>query len=1713
MSVSSNDMAASKGNHFFTVLWQSQISDGGPIPVDESLFQNPSLLNENTVTVDKIAAMPSSTPTNMAKNEAGKVLANVSVEWKPPRENEAISSTDSAILTACDPVLASLSDSLIPSLFESDDQPLKSRKGKQENQAIYLNETPQQNLRKRKHRPKVVQESKSVRTPKPKTPVTDERSPAGKRKYVRKKFVKGYNSPSTTLTDATDLDNSNIRSVRQCLNFELEVLEARDVCQGSAFASTTDGQPESLASHHGESMNYISTMSTIQHSQLCDPAVHNLENGMPFDLNYSVDQTRSSISQSATQFSSSENLMTKHILDHSDSILQKCSAPQFAKGKLASDDCIDQTTNDRHQDRSNFLSNSISTSCMMFKQKKGVCTFIECACISSNGNLIHAFDKKNQLNGSCGMSNQDLHSPARFKKKIKNSDIECTGDASFEKLCIPCNNCRENTMALNNVHVTLDDPQISEQFQPFDKIDQGKSGVTVQNHHPNTNNSSCDIFHEAQPLNNHGICSSMQTFKDNDSFKDLIFEIRDCNDAHLVKPSYIARPKRDTSQSTSRDEVDFQGHLMPLWKSDLGLKVPDSAAMLSRDQTENISHLRCCSKCQIDINFQNSFGSNLIPLEMDLCGDPVGDIVEEIRHIAINETHANAREISENALIPYNGGGVMVPFNGQINLSKKRNHRPKVDLDGETFKVWNLLMGKGGNAGAEKQDSEKENWWKEERKVFHGRVESFIARMHLVQGDRRFSQWKGSVVDSVVGVFLTQNVADHLSSTAFMDLAATFPSKSKEDNEVDQVEKSHLDMEIQMECIKFPDYCKKFQEQMLSKELHDQISQGPICVNEGYDIKSFSSGTEVNIAGISGNQIVVHEPDNNLGMTARLTGSTQLEEADNRLSFDDIASSPNSVVSPQNFSGKLVQVNNGIQLNSLSICQDEDLITGSILNLGYSPSFLELLQMAEMMKEGKFQGGNDWEEYIIPERKISCPEHGNLGISTACKPSSSHEFSASELTDVMSVNLESDSCSLDKVIITNGEKQIDAAVNFSLVTTTENTVHPKVMLVRDHRLEGDSFAQIGTLSSQKVTSLESEVRICEQFSHHNDFQKREKEVSTSESIYWMHSHLNGDNKVEIQAEEYDNLQADKADRAKTQLHNQQQVSNLSNGQRNTSKVFHDVKLSLKNELCILQMVSAETASVLEDKLVKVEKDSKEPCDWEILRREINPSDTRRERKEETMDLLDWEAVRRADVKEIAEAIRVRGMNNKLAKRIQDFLNRLVNDHGSIDLEWLRDVEPDKAKDYLLSIHGLGLKSVECVRLLTLQHLAFPVDTNVGRICVRLGWVPLQPLPESLQLHLLEMYPFQDSIQKYLWPRLCKLDQRTLYELHYQMITFGKVFCTKNKPNCNACPMRGECKHFASAFASARLALPGPEEKSLTISTRSPSYENCKSNLQPMHVPQIEFNRDLKETSNGNNCEPIVEEPSTPEHIETEESAIEDMFCENPDEIPTINLNFEEFSNYLHDYMQDDASKALVVVSPEAASIPTTKLKNISRLRTEHHVYELPDSHPLLEGLDRRESDDPSSYLLAIWTPGETPQSIEPPETLCNYQESGKLCNKITCFACDSKQEAEARTVRGTILIPCRTAMRGSFPLNGTYFQVNEVFADHDSSCHPIDVPREWLWSLPRRTVYFGTSVTTIFKGLTTQEIQLCFWRGKKAIPNFRSYKLILYTIISIHQEK
>lgn len=95
-----------------------------------------------------------------------------------------------------------------------------------------------------------------------------------------------------------------------------------------------------------------------------------------------------------------------------------------------------------------------------------------------------------------------------------------------------------------------------------------------------------------------------------------------------------------------------------------------------------------------------------------------------------NETEMAGDKI----MVPYDGDKIMVPYEG--HYTKKRRSRAKVELDAETNRVWKLLMWKEGESSNE-IDAEKEKWWEEERRVFQGRAESFIAKMHLVQGTYR----------------------------------------------------------------------------------------------------------------------------------------------------------------------------------------------------------------------------------------------------------------------------------------------------------------------------------------------------------------------------------------------------------------------------------------------------------------------------------------------------------------------------------------------------------------------------------------------------------------------------------------------------------------------------------------------------------------------------------------------------------------------------------------------------------------------------------------------------------------------------------------------------------------------------------------------------------------------------------------------------------------
>ncbi|OVA04643.1 HhH-GPD domain [Macleaya cordata] len=1695
-------------------------------------------------------------------------------------------------------------------------------------QGIDLNTPPtQQKQRRKKHRPKVVIEGKPKRTPKPKTPKQAE-NPSGKRKYVRK-GVKATENPSLETARDTVIDPTwepAAKSCKRVLNFDLEV-QARDENHRTTLGHQNGPQScsvESSSSPLGFTLNKeiqaqdsctvvdssCQNKSTLhQHIQGREVTVENSPTRVAFDLN----QCSTQMLEDCISLTEKEQRREDSVVESSRNVTETAGAcmnraengyphvpQQIHAGWVGSIDTPTKTAQDGIQsmpkipDDSNCRTEAQLAEAEQARgSKREYCHMMDKTRHHSMKLLGAHFNSLQMYQGTIqgneyhiNSSNRGYGFPPIHKKKRteKGQHTVMPGPSSsrkaWEDSLKVITACRQSDPNANHFTSQVKNVQSAHQFNNT------IGGTNIQN---GASNFIGNPYGHSMPAqhNSHvaNICAELHsqteapsgTILDKLQFSQFILNIgptgrkkRSSRVRNLASLTAIVdwnqsppTPPKIESRPKDRQGIDVYSGTHASMEA---LSLDNHAKMTKKKRTKRVPRLVhstsfspptevCSYEHQVVLYDYNQPAKSRGPSKVTkhYLG-PIDEIIQKLHCLSIN---------SESNTITVQGQNAIVLF----EPIKKRKPRAKVDLDPETDRVWKLLMGKESSQGVEGTEADKEKWWEEERQVFRGRADSFIARMHLVQGDRRFTQWKGSVVDSVIGVFLTQNVSDNLSSSAFMSLAARFPLQPTSYEEgtnvlVEEPEVWNVDS----------DDPEQWHENLSDEPVFDQ---GSISLQEAEHVEekeevddSFGSNMgSSNLPNDSkGKQLVVNQ--SGLDPLTEGTGKQCFVEREDMRAMEDVVSSESSiysaflqtderdvtmridtclaeakdrralddVVSSQTSDSSVFQPAERIGSCSDSNSEAEDMITGCKSNSFDGPaSFMKLLQIAGMPGKTMLQEHNDHECGSLPQKENSnsgntqsecngpdkraqnipssnyhlrmTPESGELEVE--CLDASGEESkhyllsTAVETTDIKAIDSSSKQSSPIAEMPSDFPNDLPSTAQapLSYTSLSKHSEQPLHSSGQQAYLEKHPYSCKNFLVERVVTLQPESTPLVEPANLVEPLvQMRNSRMQRAGTS------LPDFPRENLDVEETTSLMA-----SQKFIENKLMESNLKEQVNSFDKAF--------NETTVITSTTADTSKAKG----KPAREKKAAFDWDSLRKEACLKGTKRERTRNTMDTLDYDAVRCAEVGEIAETIKARGMNNMLAERIKDFLNRIVRDHGSIDLEWLRDVPPDQAKEYLLSVRGLGLKSVECVRLLTLHHLAFPVDTNVGRIAVRLGWVPLQPLPESLQLHLLELYPMLESIQKYLWPRLCKLDQRTLYELHYQMITFGKVFCTKNKPNCNACPMRAECKHFASAFASARLALPGPEEKGM-MTSNIPTVDNPHTavGIKPpqLSLPAANLPSDLPPgTRTGPNqcepiievpasqCEPIIEVPASPEtnRVDVTESDIEDAFLnEDPDEIPSINLNIEEFALNLQNYMQennmelqgDDMSKALVALTPAAASIPMPKLKNVGRLRTEHQVYELPDSHPLLEGMDRREPDDPCSYLLAIWTPGETADSIHPPERSCTSQGSGNLCNKKTCFSCNSTREANSQIVRGTLLIPCRTAMRGSFPLNGTYFQVNEVFADHASSQCPITVPRAWIWNLPRRTVFFGTSVISIFKGLSTEAIQSCFWKGFVCVRGF-----------------
>ncbi len=153
----------------------------------------------------------------------------------------------------------------------------------------------------------------------------------------------------------------------------------------------------------------------------------------------------------------------------------------------------------------------------------------------------------------------------------------------------------------------------------------------------------------------------------------------------------------------------------------------------------------------------------------------------------------------------------------------------------------------------------------------------------------------------------------------------------------------------------------------------------------------------------------------------------------------------------------------------------------------------------------------------------------------------------------------------------------------------------------------------------------------------------------------------------------------------------------------------------------------------------------------------------------------WAACLDADPRDVVDSIRSAGLAQLRGPRIQAILRSIEDSLGELDLDFVCEMPPPEASEYLQQFNGVGPKTASCVLLFTCGRHVFPVDTHVDRIAKRLGWVSEEMAPEAIQ-HLLEPLIAGPS-------RLA---------LHVNLINLGRAVCRARKPKCHECPLLEQC---------------------------------------------------------------------------------------------------------------------------------------------------------------------------------------------------------------------------------------------------------------------------------------------------------------------------------
>jgi endonuclease-3 len=157
---------------------------------------------------------------------------------------------------------------------------------------------------------------------------------------------------------------------------------------------------------------------------------------------------------------------------------------------------------------------------------------------------------------------------------------------------------------------------------------------------------------------------------------------------------------------------------------------------------------------------------------------------------------------------------------------------------------------------------------------------------------------------------------------------------------------------------------------------------------------------------------------------------------------------------------------------------------------------------------------------------------------------------------------------------------------------------------------------------------------------------------------------------------------------------------------------------------------------------------------------------------------DWESVMTAVPDEVVNAIKPAGLANQKGPRIQNVLRAIFAERGELNIDFLNDLPIEEAKAWLTKFDGVGPKTAAIVLCFAFNRAAFPVDTHVHRLGMRIGF-----LPDGITAD--RAHPVMEAIVR----------PDDYYAFHLNLIWHGRQVCHARGPECSRCPLTAWCDYY------------------------------------------------------------------------------------------------------------------------------------------------------------------------------------------------------------------------------------------------------------------------------------------------------------------------------